>query len=129
MKGPKDFINGNRRGSNGHESGQWSGREPMVNAGWPRVAPTFCFSRPMVSCEHPRSCSLVRRFSVPRSTLLCFSLSNSLYCTRHQLSRNVGGGGGGGRGGKFTEISIETRLEWCFKRCPNDIDGQACFCK
>lgn len=37
-----------------------SGR--MVNVGLVSPPP-FCFSTSMVSCEHPRSCSVVRRFS------------------------------------------------------------------
>lgn len=41
VKGPEDFINGNWRASNGHESGQWSVRTNGQR--WPRVAPTFLF--------------------------------------------------------------------------------------
>lgn len=57
VKGAEDFINGNWRGSNGHETGQWS-----AQGGWSTLAscrPHFLFLvLSMVSCEHPRSCSV-----------------------------------------------------------------------
>ena len=107
MKGAEDFINGNWRGSNGHETGQWS-----AQGGWSTLAscrPHFLFLvlSSMVSCEHPRSCSvcptifetltdsmpLLHGYSAPARQ----SLSNEIYTCSRPISHGDHGRGGGGR--------------------------------
>lgn len=107
VKGAEDFINGNWRGSNGHETGQWS-----AQGGWSTLAscrPHFLFLvlSSMVSCEHPRSCSvcptifetltdsmpLLHGYSAPARQ----SLSNEIYTCSRPISHGDHGGEGGGR--------------------------------
>lgn len=75
LKGPKDFINRNWRASNGHESGQWSGREPMVNADLVSL-PLFVSSDRWSAANTPAAVPLFDDFRSPTGSafLLAFRI-------------------------------------------------------
>lgn len=114
MKGPEDFINGNWRGSNGHEPGQWSARADGQRL--PRVPPTFCFSHP-VDGQLRTPPQLFRLFDDFRS-LTGFYFSYALAISRdNYCSRTISQGQYGPRPGlrKFCPVKndyIEAPPGW-----------------
>ena len=79
VKRPEDFINGNWRGSNGHEPGQWPPPGRMVNVGL--VSPPLFVS--LSSCRWsaantPAAAPFVRQFSAGPGRLLLFLFLRSL---------------------------------------------------
>lgn len=87
---------------------------------WPRVAPTFCFSSSsMVSCEHPRSCSVCPTIfeTLTDSMPLLHGYSSrstiALQCDIYVLSAHQPRGPGGRRRGREERENLRKIFSSC----------------